>query len=160
MCCSYLAADCVLVPSAPLQDGLEWMEGLRRTPCVLRLPVNVRNLELDRRENVSDVLLRLETRAQRTENVMLLLQVKALVVFGSCCGGETTLHLLVGHVRGAGLLARPRSHAAPGAVRRAVAVEVEAVREGRLVEEVGGQIVVKIWEKEEREKPSVFPWTS
>lgn len=66
-------------------------------------------------------------------------------------GGETTLHLLVRHVRRAGRLARLRSHAPPGAVRRAVAVEVEAVRKGRFVEEVGGQIVVKIWRRETRE---------
>lgn len=142
MRCEYLAADGVLVSGALLQDGFERREGFRRAPCVARLSVDVRNLELHRREDVSDVLLRLDTSTNDT-HVMLLPKVEALVVFG---GGETVRHLLVRHVRRAGELARPRSHAPPGAVGGAVAVEVEAVRKGRFVEEVGGQIVLKIWE--------------
>lgn len=89
--------------------------------------------------------------------MILKVKVKA-VVFGV---GDATLHLLVRHVRRAGQLARPRSHPAPGAVRRAVAVEVEAVREGRFVEEVGGQIVVKIWKKrKERSLRNDPTWTN
>lgn len=71
MCCKYLSADCVLVPSALLQDGFEWREGFRRAPCVTRLSVHVRNLELDRRENVPDVLLCLDTSTNENSNVML-----------------------------------------------------------------------------------------
>lgn len=128
---------------ALLQDGFERREGFRRAPCVARLSVDVRNLELHRREDVSDVLLRLDNANTNDRNVMLLPKVEALVVFG---GGETARHLLVRHVRRAGELARPRSHVPAGAVGGAVAVEVEAVRKGRFVEEVGGQIVLKIWE--------------
>lgn len=142
VCCEYLAADGVLVSGALLQDGFEWREGFRRAPCVARLSVDVRNLELHRREDVSDVLLRLDANTN-DRNVTLLPKVEALVVFG---GGETVRHLLVRHVRLAGELARPCSHAPRGAVGGAVAVEVEAVRKGRFVEEVGGQIVLKIWE--------------
>lgn len=136
------------MPSALLQDGFEWREGFRRAPRVARLSVDVGNLELDRRENVSDVLLRLDA-STKDRNVTSLLKVDLLVLaFGA--GETTTPHLLVRHVRRAGQLARLRSHAPPGAVRRAVAVEVEAVREGRFVEEVGGQVVVEIWGRETR----------
>lgn len=86
---------------------------------------------------------------------MLLPKAEVLVAFG---GGEATArHLLVRHVRGAVELARPRSHAPPGAVGRAVAVEVEAVRKGRFVEEVGGQIVLKIWRRGTREEALKWP---
>lgn len=151
----YLTADCVLVSGALLQDGFEWREGFQRAPRVARLSVNVRNLELDRRENVSDVLLRSDTNQEG--------QKRDATAQGEghwsrlAGGGETPqLHLLVRRVRRAGGLARLRSHAALGAVRRAVAVEVEAVRKGGFVEEVGGQVVLKIWKQEtQKKKPRI-----
>lgn len=71
--CEYLASDGVLVSGALLQDGFERREGFRRAPCVARLSVDVRNLELHRREDVSDVLLRLDA-STNDRNVMLLPQ--------------------------------------------------------------------------------------